>query len=153
MEPHAELPGKPEAQQCSAMVPRQAVVGIVACLANLSKQRPNVAWNDALVLQSPDQIDLLLVGRREDSHVRRRELREQFRQLAELQKAGVRIVGKVALGEHPEAHELLIVRLEMSEVRWLVAEHWQSWDGGRRYFRVVVLWRRPLGLASGAAMP
>ena len=109
------------------MVAAQAMVGIVACLANLSEQRPDFAWNDALVLQSPDQIDLHLVGRREDSHVRRRELREQFGQLSELQEAGVRIVGKVALGKHPEAHELLIVRLEMSEVRWLVAEHLQSW--------------------------
>ncbi|ENO88345.1 hypothetical protein C665_02312 [Thauera aminoaromatica S2] len=83
------------------MVATQAMVRVVTCLAHLGEQGPNFAWNDSLVLQSPEQVDLLLVRRRIDSHLRRCELREQLRQLAKLQEASVRVIRKIALGEHP----------------------------------------------------
>ncbi len=84
MEPHAELPGEPQAQQRSAMIAAQAMVRVVACFSHLGEQGPNFAWNDALVLQSPDEIDLLFVRRSKHAHVRRCELSEQLCQLAKL---------------------------------------------------------------------
>ena len=117
VKPYAELPSEPKAQQRCAMVPCQSMVRVVACLAHLGKQPADFAWNDALVLQSPEQIDLHFSRRGEEPYVRGGELGEQFSQLAKLQEASVRVILKVALGEHPKTHELLVVRLEMSKVR------------------------------------
>ncbi len=45
------------------MVSTKAMVRIVACLAYLREQGSNFAGNNALILQSPDEIDLLFIQR------------------------------------------------------------------------------------------
>ena len=114
------------AEQRGAVVAAKTVIRVVARPADLREQRPDLSRNDALVLQTAKQVDLLFFGRCENPDVRRCELCEQFCQLTQLQKARIRIVCEVALGEHPEAHELLVVRLKMSEVRCLAALHGRS---------------------------
>ena len=65
MEPDAELPSEPQPEQCGSVIPRQTMVGIVARLAHLGEQTSHFARNDALILQAPKQVDLLLVRRSE----------------------------------------------------------------------------------------
>lgn len=45
------------------------------------------------------------------------ELGEQPAELAQLEEGGVGVIAEVALGEHPQTHQLFIMRLQVSEVR------------------------------------
>jgi hypothetical protein len=51
----------------------------------------------------------------------RHELGEELAELAEFEKAGVRIVREIPLRKHPEPQKLLIMRLQMGEV---AAQEW-----------------------------
>ena len=98
------------------MVPGEAMVGLVAEPAQLVEQPGDLARDDAAGLQPAQQVDLLLVRHRVQPHPRGQLLRQELGELSQLQQAGVRVLGEVALGEHAEPPQLLVVRLQDAEI-------------------------------------
>ena len=122
VEPDAKLPGQAQRKQRDSMIASQPMIGIVAGLPDLMKQRTHLARHDALILQAAQQIDLFLICRRKQADVGSDQLRHQFGQLTQFQQAGVGVVGEVALRQQTEAQELLVVQAELSEVAGPIAQ-------------------------------
>lgn len=59
---------------------------------------------------------MLLLGRREQARFRRRQLGEDFAELAELDEAGIGVILEIPFGQAPEPHELRVVRRQEAEI-------------------------------------
>src|SRR5689334_23274550 len=92
------------------------MVRSVSGSAHFAEELGNVPREDSLILQSPKEIVLRLLARHIDPNLRRDQLSKQLSELPQLQQAGIRIIREIALREHPQAHELLVVGLEIREV-------------------------------------
>jgi hypothetical protein len=102
--------------------------------AEVSETLANLDRHDAVVARAVQEFVLPVVWAVENADVRCDELGEKFRELSELEKAGVWILRKIPLREHPKAQQLLIVRLQMGEVaaqagtgfHWINQFRWQT---------------------------
>jgi hypothetical protein len=111
----------------------KCVVGGISRAADFAEELVDLVGEDTVVPQAAEEFVLAVFGAIEDADVGGDELGENFRQLPEFEKAGVRIFGEIAFGEHPEAEELLIVRLQMGEV---AAQGRAGLHGSGRFRRV-----------------
>ena len=66
--------------------------------------------------KATNQVVLSLLGRDEKSDTRCHVLCEQLRQLPQFQQRGIGVFSEVALRQQAQAHELLVVGLEVGEV-------------------------------------
>jgi len=89
---------------------------LVAGDPELMEQFSNLARHHLFEFEAPEQVGLLFVGRRQEARFRRRELGEEFSELAKLDQARIRIVLKVTLREPAQAHELHVVGRQKGEV-------------------------------------
>ncbi len=67
------------------MVACKAMVCVVPCPSNFSEQDAHLARNDALILETPDEVYLHLVRRSEEADFGCGKLRKQLSQLPKLQ--------------------------------------------------------------------
>jgi hypothetical protein len=116
VEPDAELPDDLECGECSSMVARERVVGGVPRSSDLAEELVDFHGEDAVVAEPQEEFVLTILRAVEDADIGGDELGEELGELAELEKAGVRILGEIPFRQHAETQELLIVRLQMGEV-------------------------------------
>jgi hypothetical protein len=57
----------------------------------------------------PQQVVLRFFRGNEQSRPRSQQLRQRFRQLAQFQKTGVRILGKILFRQHAQTQQLFVV--------------------------------------------
>jgi len=70
------------------------VVCVVAGASNIPEQLCDFSREDSLILKTPNEFVLPLVGRHIRAHTARRQLAKQLRKLPQLKKASIRIVGE-----------------------------------------------------------
>jgi len=117
MKPDPELACDLERGQGLRVINPIIVSSLVSGDPNLMEEVCNLAGDDPVNLQAPEQIGLRFVSRCEYSSAGCNLLRQQFAELAQLDEASIGIVPKVALGKACQPHKLLIVPCKKAEVR------------------------------------
>ena len=98
------------------MVAGQRVAGGVTGTPDFTEELGNLARQEALIPEPSQQVELRLFRGEIKSNVGGRQLRQELSKLAELEKAGVRIIGEVPLRQQPQTQELIVMLLQMGEI-------------------------------------
>ena len=116
MKPHADLPGIAQGGECRAVIALQCMIGVIARDPHLGEELIHLIRQDAVLTKSLKQVVLTFLLSRFDAHAGCEHHRQRLGQLAEFQQARIWVIGEVALSEHPQAQQLLIVLAQMGEI-------------------------------------
>lgn len=116
VEPDRKLPGDFEGGERPFVVALQAMGRGVAAAPDLVEELGDLARNQSVVTQPPQQVELGLGGGFVQADLGRDHLTQELRELAELDQRGVGILREVPLCQQPQAQELVIVLPQVGEV-------------------------------------
>jgi hypothetical protein len=117
LEPDGELARHAQLVQRLAVVALALVDGCVTDAAQVVEDRSLRRADDALLEEAVDELVLALLGIREEADLGRGPLREDLRELPELEEGDRGIAGEVLLGLRRERHQARVVVGEVCEVR------------------------------------
>jgi hypothetical protein len=81
----------------------------IARNAELMEQLTYLSGDNAVEFKMPQQISLWFLRRRQKAGFRGRQLREEFTELTELDKTGIRVFFEIAFSQRTKPHELCIM--------------------------------------------
>ena len=97
----------------SALITRR---GGIAGAADLAKELVDLGWKNAVFPKAVQKLVLAFLHPIENPDIGRHDLCQDLGQLPQFQEAGIGIVRKIPLREHPKPQKLLIMRLQMREI-------------------------------------
>jgi hypothetical protein len=94
--------------------------GTVTYDADLMKQVCRLVGKDALEFQAPEELGLLFWRRRKHTRFGRRQLRQDFAELAKLNNAGIGIFLEIAFSQGAKTHKLRVLLAQEIEIGFML---------------------------------